>query len=108
MATKKGAGGFKRGVARKRGSAAKGSSAAKRGSGSFSLLRSGKDKYLVHRENGRVYVLSSTGAKKRTRHVAKKASAHEITKRIGLSSHQLISAKSLLARLERQGRIDKV
>ena len=56
---------------------------------------------------GHVFVVGSSGAKRNSYQFARKASAREISQTLGLSSRQLSRAKSLIARLEAQGRIAK-
>jgi hypothetical protein len=64
-------------------------------------------KPVVSAASGHVYAFSSSGVKRNGHHLARKASAHEISKTLGLSSSQLSRARSLIARLEKQGRIEK-
>jgi hypothetical protein len=56
---------------------------------------------------GHVYMISGAKNGSRRVHVAKKASAREIGRSIGLSSRQLDDAKSLVNTLERAGLIRK-
>ena len=57
---------------------------------------------------GHVYVVAGPGERPRQVHVAKKATAREISRSIGLSNRQLSGARSLLATLERAGLIRKL
>jgi hypothetical protein len=65
-------------------------------------------KLVVGAASGHVYGFSSRGAKRNGHHLARKASAHEISKTLGLSSSQLSRARSLIALLEKQGRIERL
>jgi hypothetical protein len=68
----------------------------------------GHRKLDVNTGSGHVHALSAgVGAKRNGHHLARKASAHEISRTVGLSSSQLSRAESLIARLEKQGRIEK-
>jgi len=57
---------------------------------------------------GHVYVIAGPKDTERRVHVAKKATAREISRSIGLSGRQLSGARSLLQRLERAGLIRKL
>ena len=65
-------------------------------------------KLAVSVGSGRVYAFSNSGPKQNGHHLATKASAHEISKTLGLSSSQLSRARSLIALLEKQGRIERL
>jgi len=56
---------------------------------------------------GHVYMIDGPKDGSRRMHVAKKASAREIGRSIGLSTRQLHDAKSLVSTLERAGLIRK-
>jgi hypothetical protein len=62
---------------------------------------------LAEGESPHVFSFSRFKRKSASRHVARKSSAHEIRTNIGLSEGSLTEARSLLSRLEKQGRITR-
>src|SRR5437762_2975202 len=80
-------------------------SSVRKTSGHSAGSRSSRNSLVVR--NGNVYVFSRSGVKRANSHVARKASAGEIRTSIGLSGKQASGARSLLARLEKEGLIAK-
>lgn len=54
---------------------------------------------------GGVYVITSTGLKRRSSHVAAKATAKEIVRSLGIKKTRISHVKSIVDRLEARGRI---
>ena len=90
----------KKTVARKSGS--------KSASKSAYRLSKKKRTHASRSSEGHVYVIAGPGDTERRIHVAKKGTAREISRSIGLSGRQLSGAASLLERLERAGLIKKL
>jgi hypothetical protein len=66
-----------------------------------------KRAHVIGSSDGHVYVVAGPGDRPRQVHVAKKGTAREISRSIGLSNRQLSGARSLLETLERAGLIRK-
>ena len=82
--------------------------ARKSGAKSAYSFTKGKRAGGMKPSDGHVYVIAGPGDTERRVHVAKKATAREISRSIGLSNRQLSGARSLLQTLERAGLIRKL
>lgn len=67
-----------------------------------------KRAHVIGSSDGHVYIVAGPGDRPRQVHVAKKGTARDISRSIGLSTRQLSGARSLLDRLERAGLIRKI